>query len=91
MTSLIYATKTGSVPPPSQHQKGPGHPGVTPTAVEAGARQDLYKAAPSPHPQHLFVLVKHFSTNKSRLIIVLQKPHSEYLIELLLVISTSRR
>lgn len=54
-----------------------------------GAREALCKA-PSLHPQHLFVLVKHFCTNKSHLIIVLQKPHSEYLIALLLVISTRR-
>lgn len=84
MTSLVYATKMGTVPPclPSVE--------VTPTSVEAGVREALYKVAPFPHPWHLFVLVKHFCPNKSCLIIVLQKPHAEYLIELLLVISTSR-
>lgn len=58
--------------------------------IGAAQQQPPSTAGPSAAPQHLFVLVKDFCSNKSRLIIVLQKPHSEYLIELLLVISTTR-
>lgn len=58
--------------------------------IGAAQQRPSSTAGPGAAPQHLFVLVKDFCSNKSRLIIVLRKPHSEYLIELWLVISTTR-
>lgn len=83
MTLLIYAAGTGATPASEQDK-------LSPSLGDTVADFALRRGAPSLHPQPLFVLEEYFCTNKPRLIIVLQKPHSEYLIELLLVISTGR-
>lgn len=84
LTSLIYPAEPGATASLGAGQAVP-QPGVT-----RGTDFALCRGAPSLHLQPLLVLHEHFCTNKPRLIIVLQKPHSEYLIELLLVISTGR-